>query len=255
MSTVNEKMTAIADQVRQLSGVTSALGLDAMAQTIQTENELFDINLQQQNELVSNIITALDNKVSSNTQAYEQGKKDEYDFFWDTVQNNGEATNYENRFWAYPAKLFNPKYDFIFTGGSYYSANNTFRTAKMTDMIKNCDFTAFPAASKGLLYTFYQCTNLVNARTIKLTRNVNFTSPFDGCTSLVEIRIDGEIGQNCSFASCYNLSHDSLMSIINSLVDYSQDGITKTLTLNTTSKNKLTNAEKAIATQKGWTLA
>jgi hypothetical protein len=44
------------------------------------------------------------------------------------------------------------------------------------------------------------------------------------------------------------------MSIIYALKDYSGTSTSKTVTLGTTNLNKLTEAEKAIATQKGWSL-
>jgi hypothetical protein len=45
------------------------------------------------------------------------------------------------------------------------------------------------------------------------------------------------------------------MNVINILKDYSGSGTTYTLTLGSTNLAKLTDAEKAIATEKGWTLA
>ncbi|MBO5955586.1 MAG: hypothetical protein J6Q10_02165, partial [Clostridia bacterium] len=71
-------------------------------------------------------------------------------------------------------------------------------------------------------------------------------------------RITGKIGKNgFSVSDSKKLSYDSLMSIINALKDYSTDtsGTTYTVTLGTTNLAKLTNEEKAIATQKGWSLA
>ena len=56
------------------------------------------------------------------------------------------------------------------------------------------------------------------------------------------------------FSSC-PLTHDSLMSIVNALQDKASLGTTGTITLGTTNLAKLTDGEKAIATQKGWTLA
>ena len=56
---------------------------------------------------------------------------------------------------------------------------------------------------------------------------------------------------------CEYLTHDSLMSIINCLKDYSDyTGTTNWVcTLGATNLAKLTDAEKAIATENGWTLA
>ena len=50
------------------------------------------------------------------------------------------------------------------------------------------------------------------------------------------------------------VSMEELNSIINALKDYSGSGKTYTCTLGATNLAKLTDAEKAIATEKGWTL-
>ena len=69
--------------------------------------------------------------------------------------------------------------------------------------------------------------------------------------------ITGELtGWNIALdlSQCVNLTHDSLMNVINGLEDRTgQDALT--LTLGTTNKDKLTDEEKAIATAKNWTLA
>ena len=74
---VNSKMTAIADEIRELSGTTGAMGLDAMASTLNAENTNFASNLTTQDNLISQIQTALQNKaaatgedVTSETTAY-----------------------------------------------------------------------------------------------------------------------------------------------------------------------------------------
>ena len=192
--------------------------------------------------------------VAENQQkVFDAGKQAEYDRFWDTIQNKGSTDGaiYENRFWKFPAELFKPKYDFIMNWDAY-SANSSFRDMKATDMIKNCDFTRMTAV--GLTYTFYQCTNLVNARTIKVASGVKYNATFGHCPNLEEIRFEGVIGQNgLDFSSSTKLSHDSLMSIINALENKTSG--TWTLTIGTDNLAKLTDAEKAIATQKGWTLA
>ncbi|MBQ9096942.1 MAG: hypothetical protein IJY55_00920, partial [Clostridia bacterium] len=62
-------------------------------------------------------------------------------------------------------------------------------------------------------------------------------------------------GTNFNISRHNNLTFDSLVSIILALKDYSGTSTTKTVTLGATNLAKLTDSEKAIATQKGWTLA
>lgn len=183
--------------------------------------------------------------------AFEEGKQSEYDRFWDTIQNNGDPVVYSYMFYNFPATLFNPKYDFVFDGAEPTTASFTFRLLQATDMKKNCDFTRVT----HMQYTFYQ-TNLKNARTIKLSPENVYKDTFAHSIYLEEIRIEGEIGQNgLSFLQSTKLTHDSLMSIINALQDKTSAGGTWVLTIGTANLAKLTDAEKAIATQKGWTLA
>lgn len=58
MATVNEKMTALADEIRILSGTEDAMGLDAMKNNVSTAND----NITTEAELIAQISTVLANK-------------------------------------------------------------------------------------------------------------------------------------------------------------------------------------------------
>lgn len=79
------------------------------------------------------------------------------------------------------------------------------------------------------------------------------TSPlkmFDGCKSLINLTV-GKITTSFYLKDCINLSHDSLMNVINAL---EPTDTTLTLTIGNTNIAKLTEEELAIATEKGWTV-
>jgi hypothetical protein len=57
---VNSKMTAIADEIRELSGTTGTMGLDAMATNVAEANGLVDSEA----ELIARIATALEGKAA-----------------------------------------------------------------------------------------------------------------------------------------------------------------------------------------------
>lgn len=75
---------------------------------------------------------------------------------------------------------------------------------------------------------------------------------FNGCSSLTDITGNPNFKVSLDLSPCTKLTHDSLMVVINGL----QTVTTKqTLTLGTTNLAKLTDEEKKVATDKGWTLA
>lgn len=106
--------------------------------------------------------------------------------------------------------------------------------------------------------TFSECNKLETIGGIDfsgLSSTPNGT--FGACSLLKNIVVNGIIKVSLSFYNSNGLTHDSLMSIINALYDWKANGGTSTykLTLGSTNLAKLTDAEKAIATEKGWTLA
>jgi hypothetical protein len=60
MATVNSKMTALADEIRELSGSTSKKSLEAMTTDVSTANT----EIAEQAELLEQIVTALENKTA-----------------------------------------------------------------------------------------------------------------------------------------------------------------------------------------------
>jgi hypothetical protein len=63
MSTLNEKMTALADEVRELSGTTGSKSIDAMTTDIQDANS----EVAEQADLIAQIATALAGKAAGGT--------------------------------------------------------------------------------------------------------------------------------------------------------------------------------------------
>ena len=135
---------------------------------------------------------------------------------------------------------------------------DTSKVATMSCMFRNCSSLTQLDVSKwntsnvtNIGYMFYGCSQLTQLD----------VSNFDTSkvTTMRSFIIDTSVLQN--FISCViplsfeasgtALTHDSLMSIINNLATVTT---TQTLTLGSTNLAKLTDTEKAIATNKGWTL-
>ena len=72
------------------------------------------------------------------------------------------------------------------------------------------------------------------------------------CYNLKHVLYTLPMAYNHSYTNCVNLTHESLLTILNTLPTVTT---TRTLNLTTMNINMLTAEEKAIATNKGWTLA
>lgn len=77
-------------------------------------------------------------------------------------------------------------------------------------------------------------------------------SIFYDCKNLTVITGDLSLGCNFTLSTAPSLSKESILNVLNSIRPVTT---TKTLTLGETHLSKLTESEKAIATNKGWTLA
>lgn len=190
------------------------------------------------------------NTIAENVpKVYEAGKKAEYDAFWDALQDYGDRDYYYYGFaYRWNDDCYNPKYPIVCGGTTVNSANGNalFRTSPITDT--KVDVTILYNAAGA----FYGCTKLKTIRKLIVTETTSYSNTFYQCSVLENIVIEGTIGKEINFGPCKNLTHDSLMSIINAL----KDGVSSiTCTLGTTNLEKLTDEEKAIATQKGWDLA
>lgn len=203
------------------------------------------------------------------------------DGLWDIIQDYGKRTDYQYGFRAWGAEYIRPKYkvipsnaDYIFfncpklkkienkyfdlsqsfyySGGVPSATNHTFAQNERLEEIEDIGLQAGYYNS-----TFRYCDNLKKIAILRTTKECGYSLAFYRCKSLEEISvIEGEIGQNgFDVSGSPLLNHDTLMRIINALYDYSSEGVTKTIKFGATNLAKLTDAEIAIATQKGWTIA
>ena len=110
---------------------------------------------------------------------------------------------------------------------------------------------------------FYNCTALKTVSlpsTITEDTNSCLTSTsssyyaFYGCTALEDIQLGQDWNMSLRLNVSNNLTVDSMVAMFNSLKDLTGN-TAKTLTLGSTNLAKLTDEQKAIATNKNWTLA
>ena len=215
-------------------------------------------------------------------EVYEAGEQAEYDRFWDAYQNNGNRTNYSMAFaesgssndiaWKVET-TYRPKYPLKprIASQMYYCTRLPYEALKevkfsdCTDFLQT--FAYSPTEHLGVIdmskatrtsTTFLDCKQLHTIDKIIVSQTTPYNNPFAGVTNLQNLIIEGPIGKNgFNISASTLLTHDSLMSIINELYNYSKDtsGTSWVCTLGTENLAKLTDAEKAIATEKGWTLA
>lgn len=213
-------------------------------------------------------------------EVYEAGKKSEYDAFWDAFQKNGNRTSYSGSpFKEWPDAIFKPKYDLRPVG----AANGMFGNTNLTDVAKLLEeagvvLDTSKATSMSEFASYYtEITRLPEISTIGCDSLAAFmyNTPYlhtidklilrdDGSqvfnsnsfigSRFANVVVEGVVGTDI-WLTTKALTSDSIKSFINALKDYSDTKTTMTVTLGTTNLAKLTNEEKAIATQKGWTLA
>lgn len=189
---------------------------------------------------------------------------------------------------------FYPKYDICPTKAEFFmrdaftrDVDGTYNSNVCFDLVerlKECGIKMDFSKCTNVTYLFYQARithlpeiNLTSAGAssgecmfggkvitvdkLIVNENCDIHGMFQYATNMTNVVIDGVIAcdigswKNVDLTYCNKLTHDSLMSIINHLKDYSGSGNTYTLSMGAINLAKLTDGEKAIATQKGWTLA
>ena len=186
-------------------------------------------------------------------EGFDAGKQAEYNRFWDAYQANGTRTGYSNAFYNWRKDAFNPKYPIWCRNSN--GANSTFAYSYIQEILVDVEITnPYPNVwTNNANMTFYNADGLVTITKLILDESVSFPNTFYNCKALQNITIEGVIGNNINLSYSPLLTHGSLMSIINHLQIKTSGSYV--LTLGTTNLAKLTDTEKAIATEKGWTLA
>jgi hypothetical protein len=103
---------------------------------------------------------------------------------------------------------------------------------------------------------FFNCFNLKTIGKIDLATDQG-SRPFQTSANLISIdEVYNIVASGYNFSLSILLNHDTLIRILNALYDYASEGssATHTLILGAPNLAKLTDEEKAIATNKGWTL-
>ena len=195
-------------------------------------------------------------KSVSYPRGFEDGKKAEYDAFWDAFQQNGERSNYYMAFPYWEDACYNPKYS-IGTASKGAITNMMFDSAKITDT--KVDIFVRGSAVGSM---FRACTELVTVKRLVLAETItNYGNFATNCTSLRNLNVEGVINGNIDL-HWSPLEKESVESVVAALSD-TATGLT--ITLNNTQmyaiQNQQTDAgnynwfEKLEATKPNWTFA
>ena len=149
----------------------------------------------------------------------------------------------------------------MFNGCSSLTSIPQIDTSKVTDMnsmFNNCSSLTYISQIdthqvKFMDNMFYNCSSLTSIPLLKVNNVVQISSILWGCRSVKYL--GGFQGLRLSITSgfldqCPDLTVESLMNVINNL----DTAYNQTLKFGSTNLNKLTPQQKAIATNKGWTL-
>ena len=99
---------------------------------------------------------------------------------------------------------------------------------------------------------FYYCSSLTSVPLFDTSNVTNMSGMFMLCDSLTTLGGFTGLKVSLDLSSCPLLTKESILNVFNKAANVTSSP--KTLTLGITNLSKLTNAEKAIATNKGWVL-
>lgn len=207
-----------------------------------------------------------------------EGQEEGKQAFWDAVQQKGNRTNYTYAFAYWGDIDFIPKYPIRPTVANYMffvskiteipdGTNLDFsQSTAMTYVFSSCSIqrvvptiSTVSASDLSALFGWNSAIKEIGEIVLKEDGSQKVTYMFDICYNLEVVNFRGKFGQNISFAQSTKLSHDSIVSIVNALLETASG---KTLTLSKTAVNNAfeggsTGPEwlSLIATKSNWTIS
>ena len=133
---------------------------------------------------------------------------------------------------------------------------NTSNVTTMSSMFYECkSLTSIPLLDTSkvtnMSHMLYGCSKLTTVPALDVSKVTDMGSIFKGCSSLKSILMTG-MKVSFNISSSTKFEESDLVTILNNLATVTT---TQTLTMGSTNLAKLTDEDKAIATNKGWTLA
>jgi hypothetical protein len=210
-------------------------------------------------------------------EAYEAGRKAEYDAFWNEIQQlvnqKSFVSLFAGRTWT--DARFKPPYPITFSGG----CNNLFHNTGIRNMCQCIETAGVEVKFEGIeqansmfsysrvthlptfdfsqaaniQYAFQGASILVSVEKVIVGENTSYASTFANCNALEDITFEGVIGKNIAFSQSSKLTNASVQSIIDHLKDLT-GATAQTLTFHADVGAKLTQTQKDAISAKNWTL-
>lgn len=217
-----------------------------------------------------------------------EGKQNVYDIMWDNIQQNGTRRIYNTFFQDWTEETFRPKYDMnasdptsMFKGfKSQISLKerlneqgvklNFASCTYFNYVFQNAAFTELPEINvpntTQLGFSFEGCTYLETIEKLIIPAGVDIgVTTFRYCTALKNITLAGVLSKQVNFASCSQLTAESITSIVDVLSTTSSG---QTLTLSKKAVNTAFETSEGaadgstsqewldlIATKSNWTIS
>lgn len=211
MATVNEKMTAIADAIRDKTGGTEALTLDGMAEAVPGVYEAGK-------KAMWDAFTAF-GKRATGTRAFNEGDYTPYDEMPYPFTPTGSC---QQMFYNYRGKIL-PRPQYVdMSRVPANSGDNLYRTFAYWDKAYTTEGYVPDYGIQAPInyrYTFDSATAIKTIEIVRSAENTTYEGTFQKCSNLTNITFEGVIGRDINFSAC-PLSVASLKNIISCLCDY-----------------------------------
>ena len=227
---------------------------DKLKEVAQNQQRVYDAGYEKSQDDIEHLNAELEQTLYGT----DSGGKSHYDEFWDVYQNYGKRVTYQYAFAGdspgWTEEIFQPKYDIRLTGG--YTATSMFWGCPIKDMVahldeigRNIDMslcwyfnntfqntkskrwgTISMINGKGASYAFYNSSADTIEKWIVNESLGDLAYTFGACVKLINLTIEGVIGQNGLNLSWSPLSKTSITSVVNAL-SATTSGLTATLRL------------------------
>lgn len=238
---VNSKMTAIADAIREKTGSTDLLSLDAIEESI---SQVFDLGKDA-------VLKGLTNNYTRKIYNYSFQYTDLTGLsFKETVK----PTNVDAMFQYYAGEYLPEGLDLTNVSASSTSAQWLCRFARKLKVFPDVNY---PIQTR-YAGTWQGCDELETIEIVRSDESSTYGSTFSGCHKLKNIAFEGVIGQNIDFQDCSVLSRASILNIFEHLSDTATGMTSKFSLAAITSAFGSTTAQEwldLIATKTNWTFS